>query len=271
MTGEKQGRAAYDGARPLAGKRIVVTRPRAQAAKLTSLLEAEGAVVVAVPVMRIVELPCPELDDALANLERYDLIAFTSANAVRVFFDRLEAARVPTEGTRGMLVATVGKATAEIAKQKGFQVKIEAGKGGALGLARSIADSLASASGVKVLWPRAFRAGEDFSLEMGSLGAEVEDFAIYDVAPEELAGDRLDGVKGADAVSFTSPTTVEFFTRAVEPDTREVVLRSSLAACIGETTAAAAAEHGYIDIITADENSVESLVEAMKKRFDARR
>jgi uroporphyrinogen III methyltransferase/synthase len=55
--------------RPLHGKRILVTRPRAQAGRLAALLEANGAEVLALPAIAIEP---PEdwgpLDEAIRGL-----------------------------------------------------------------------------------------------------------------------------------------------------------------------------------------------------------
>src|SRR6185369_9521402 len=69
--------------------RIVVTRPKTQAAPLTSRLRELGAKVRAAPAIRIVDPHSwSGLDAALKRLDRYDAVIFTSANAVDRFFRR---------------------------------------------------------------------------------------------------------------------------------------------------------------------------------------
>ena len=79
-------------ARPLFGKRILVTRPREQAAELVELLEALGAEAIEAPMIRIAP---PEdygpLDEACARVGEFDWIVFSSANAVDAFIERLLA------------------------------------------------------------------------------------------------------------------------------------------------------------------------------------
>lgn len=67
----------------LAGRRIVVTRPAAQAAHLCGELVARGALPVRYPVLDIVAVsdPTPLLDAAIA-LDGYQLVVFVSPNAV---------------------------------------------------------------------------------------------------------------------------------------------------------------------------------------------
>src|SRR6185503_20849189 len=76
----------------LQNKRILVTRTRQQASGLAAQLEALGATPILIPTIEIVP---PEtftpLDDALAQLETYDWLIFTSANAVEAFHQRLSS------------------------------------------------------------------------------------------------------------------------------------------------------------------------------------
>ena len=76
--------------KPLFGKTVVVTRARAQASDLTKKLEAQGAKVIEVPAIKIV--PADDyapLDAAIADINAYKWLVFTSANGVEYFFERL--------------------------------------------------------------------------------------------------------------------------------------------------------------------------------------
>ncbi len=89
--------------RPLFGKRVLVTRPREQAADLVERLEAMGAEAIEAPMIRI--LP-PEdyapLDEACARAGGFDWIVFTSANAVDAFMDRLAAGPLDVRSLGGV-------------------------------------------------------------------------------------------------------------------------------------------------------------------------
>jgi len=71
---------------PLAGRTVAVTRARAQASGLARRLEDLGASVVQAPVIRIRPLPVPPID-----LAPYDLVCFTSPNAVAALFERIKS------------------------------------------------------------------------------------------------------------------------------------------------------------------------------------
>ena len=108
--------------RPLCGRRIVVTRARAQAHRLSALLEADGAEVIEVPAIRIVP---PDdygpVDRAIERLAEYRWVVFTSQNAVTAFVDRLgqRGHRVSLLGA--LRIASIGPATAQALFQYGLR------------------------------------------------------------------------------------------------------------------------------------------------------
>src|SRR5438552_11703952 len=74
----------------LAGLRVVVTRPREQAAKFVRRLEALCAQAFVLPAIAIEPPPdWSAVDRQLAQLDEYDWLLFTSANGVNGFFGRL--------------------------------------------------------------------------------------------------------------------------------------------------------------------------------------
>ncbi|HEX2273275.1 MAG TPA: uroporphyrinogen-III C-methyltransferase, partial [Acidimicrobiales bacterium] len=103
--------------RPLFGRRVVVTRARAQASGLADRLRALGAEVVPVPTIEIAD-PSDggmALAGAAARVRDYHWVAFTSANAVERFFARLHDARALGDTQ----VAAVGPATADALSARG--------------------------------------------------------------------------------------------------------------------------------------------------------
>ena len=97
---------------------IVITRPEHQAAALIATLEADGAKVIAFPLLEIVEPADPALlRQQLAGLEYYDLAIFISPNAVERMLSYVDAARFST-----LKVAAVGKKTASSLRKEGIAV-----------------------------------------------------------------------------------------------------------------------------------------------------
>src|SRR5439155_348357 len=106
--------------RPLAGRRIAVTRAREQAAELVRELEALGAQVVVAPTIRISPLTdLAALRAALTRNPPYDWIVFTSQNAVHVVCDRLPEWQLAPRDVARAAVAAIGPATAEALVRRG--------------------------------------------------------------------------------------------------------------------------------------------------------
>ncbi len=117
---------------PLAGRRIVVTRARAQAAELCERLAALGAQPIVFPAIEIAPLDDhTALDDAIGRLHQYDWIVFTSVNGVQVFWARLALAGA--KAATGARYAAIGPATAQARQERGivasFMVGLSAGFG----------------------------------------------------------------------------------------------------------------------------------------------
>src|SRR6185295_14314756 len=112
-------------ARPLFGKRILVTRPKPQANELVDRLEAMGAQAIEAPMIRIAP---PEdygpLDNACARAGEFDWIVFSSANAVEAFVQRLLETPQDLRVLKGVRLGVVGPATAERLTRLGLKVDL---------------------------------------------------------------------------------------------------------------------------------------------------
>ena len=108
---------------PLFGKRIVVTRAREQAGALTALLRGLGAEVIELPTIAIQPVAdYTALDEAIANLQSYAWLIFTSANGVRFFLERLDASNFDLRGIQGRICA-IGPATRNALEK--FHLKVD--------------------------------------------------------------------------------------------------------------------------------------------------
>ena len=106
------------GARRLEGIGVVITRPEAAAEALAAPLAAEGAKVWLLPALAIQDVaPTPALASLLADLARFDMAIFVSANAVE---KGLAAARRHGAWPEGLRVAAVGEATAQALRSSGI-------------------------------------------------------------------------------------------------------------------------------------------------------
>ena len=195
---------------PLAGRTVVVTRPREQAASLAEPLEALGAQVLVVPTIRIVPRPLDdEVTAELRELAAFQLVVFTSANAVRVFAGYLARGTESGAMPAGPVVAAVGPATAAALEQHGLACHLVPDEYVAEGLADALEGTKAVAAGARVLIPCAREARDVLPETLRARGAEVHVLPIYDtVAADELT-EPAERVEAADYITFTSPSTAK--------------------------------------------------------------
>ena len=235
--------------RPLHGRRVVVTRARAQASGLAETLRGLGADVVEAPAIRIEPRPVEE------ELTGHDLVCFTSANGVGLFLDALAERGKDARSLAGAEVAAIGPGTARALRARGIEPDLVPERS----VAESLVESLSQLdlAGKRALVVRPAQARDVLPDGLADLGAEVSVAALYDTVSEELGDDVLAAIAGADYVTFTSASTVERFLDAAPlPDGARVV-------SIGPITSAAAREHGVEVHVEAERHDVGGLVEAL--------
>ena len=248
--------------RPLFGRRVLVTRSRAQASVLTRLLEGKGAHVVEVPTIRI-EPPedYGELDESLRRLPGFDWVVFTSTNAVDAVFDRLREAGLDSRALHGTRVAAIGQSTARSLHDVGIAADLVASLSIAEGLVKEMA--AIGVAGSRILVPGAETRREALASGLADLGAEVEVVAAYRTVNVEGSPATVEAAlaDGTDVATFTSSSTVRGLVRLLGGDVGK--LDGVDIACIGPVTAAEARSAGLDVAILAQESTVEGLVEAI--------
>lgn len=260
----------------LAGRRVVVTRSRAQARSLRELLEADGAEVIEVPAIRITP---PDdyglLDRAIHRLAEYHWIVFTSQNAVGAFVDRL--ARVCPSATADLnrlRVAAIGPATAEALRTHGLRPSLAPERF----VAEALVDAFAAEAtrsgmsgglrGTRILLPRAAQARSVLPDGLRALGATVDVVPAYrvEVEREQDPEMRRRVSSHIDAVTFTSPSTVRNLVELLGAETSRL-LGGAIVACIGPVTAAAARSSGLTVDVVAETYTVPGLADALRRRL----
>jgi uroporphyrinogen III methyltransferase/synthase len=245
-----------DGIRyPLGGKTVAVTRARAQASELARRLQELGATVVQAPVIRTRPLAGPPLD-----LAPYDLVCFTSPNAVAALFERLAQAAHPPRDARalaGARVAAIGPGTARALAERGIAADIVPERF----VAESLVEALAELPVKRALVARAMQARDVLPDALRARGAEVDVLALYETVAEPLSPRALKAARAADYVTFTSSSTVRFFLDAaggaagLSPETRIV--------SIGPVTSETLREHGLQPHIEAESHDLDGVVQAL--------
>ncbi|MEJ7766098.1 MAG: uroporphyrinogen-III C-methyltransferase [Acidimicrobiales bacterium] len=241
--------------RPLFGRSVVVTRAREQSPTLVAGLRSQGAEVIEVPTIAIV--PPADAGAALAaaadrlSRSEYTWIIVASANAVDALFEHLLDARQ----LGGVGVAAVGRVTAEALRRHGIVADLVPAAANAEALLGEIAASVAV--GGCMLLPQADRARPVLAEGLAALGWEVDVVEAYRTVPAEVPPDRLEAAMAADAICFTSGSTVESWVAVAGCSTPPLV------ASIGPVTTAAAERLGLRITVEADEASVDGLVAAL--------
>ena len=252
--------------RPLAGKRIVVTRAEAQADSFANALAHQGAVPLLIPTIRIEALPdLTALDSALQQLDQYRWLLFTSVNGVAIVAERLATLAVPTTAWATVQVAAVGSTTADALRNHGIVPTFVPERY----VAEAIVDGLGDVTGQRILLPQAAIARETLAEQLTSRGAMVDAIPIYDTLAADLDGAALAALgAGVDVLTFTSSSTVRNFVAALTaavgaPPTFD----QAVIACIGPVTEEAAHELGLRVDIVATDHTIPGLVDAIVAYF----
>jgi uroporphyrinogen III methyltransferase/synthase len=240
---------------PLFGRKIVVTRARAQASELADLLAPLGAEVIEFPVIEIAPAADPgPLDAALARLGEYDWLIFTSVNGVRCFVDRLDASPYDWRGLRARICA-IGPGTRRAIEALHLKVDLMPEE--------YVAESLVAAfagielQGQRVLLPRAAVARDVVPDELRARGAGVDVVEAYrTIVPATPAGAFP---RQADWIMFTSSSTVKNFLAIAGREALEGVRIAS----IGPVTSDTARKHGLTVDVEARDHTIPGLVAAL--------
>jgi len=260
--------------KPLFGKRVLVTRPRDQAADLVERLEAEGAETIVAPMIRIAP---PEdygpLDEACARAATFDWIVFTSANAVEAFLDRLLAGTQDLRALKGVKLCAVGPRTAERFARAGLKVDLMPAEYRAEAVLRAMTET-GEVRGRAVLLPHADIGREIIETELKKQGAVVTSVVAYRTVAEdpEREGEpdvyRMLLERSIDVVTFTSASAVRSFVRVLGAEPAVDLLRGVVVASIGPLTAEAASLCNVATTIMPAEYTVAGLVTAIVQYFE---
>jgi len=251
--------AWYD-RRPLSGRSVVVTRARSQASALSARLRDLGARPVEVPTIAIVD-PADGgagLTAAAAGIPagRYDWVVLTSANAV----PRLCGLLADGRAWAGVRVAAIGPGTAEALA--GYRLVADLVPAGYVAeeLLAGLLGAPAPAHGAapRALIARAAVARDVLPDGLRAAGWDVEVVEAYRSVTPEVAATALDAAGGADAICFTSSSTVTNYLAVAGRHRVPPVV-----ACIGPVTAATARDAGLEVSVVASEYTIPGLVAAL--------
>lgn len=250
--------------RPLRGKRVVVTRTRKQASRMSRMLRELGADVLEMPTIRISPVEGSEKEEffrLVADVHTYDWLIFTSPNAVEYFFDAFYQFRDDARAIGGVRIAVVGPGTAAKLKEYHLATDLMPEKHVAEEIPAALEKEHGSLDNVMMLWVRGKEAGTEMSQQLNQAGAILDEAIAYETVPE--TDDPTGAVKrfreeGADIVTFTSGSTVEGFL-----DLGLDIPESTRIASIGPVTSETLRESGYEPDREAASSDIPGLVAAV--------
>jgi len=253
---------------PLLGRRILVTRTRAQSSELVRLLERRGAGCVECPA---IEVRCPDdqgrLDSAIENMDQFDWIIFSSPNAVKYFLQRVFEKGHDIRILGNARIACVGASTADCVRGYHLNVDLVPENFRAEGLVKAFEQL--TVKGARVLIPRAKKAREVLPLGLEAMGAEVTVATAYETVTPAMRRDVIEILQDedVDVLTFTSSSTVKNFFRMVPEKLRDRILSRAKTACIGPVTARTAKKQGLIIDIQPEKSTIKDMVEAIEAFF----
>ncbi len=260
---ERREALAWLERRPLHGRRVVVTRARAQASGLAATLRALGAEVVELPSIRIEPLmESEETQRAVAAIGEYALVCVTSPNGAHLLFEALanaglDARALGGTGVTGTTIAAIGPGTARALVEHGISADVVPEKFVAEALIEALAP--VEVKGRRVLVARAAEARDVLPDALRERGAEVDVVALYETVREDPDPAAIEAARDADYVTFTSSSTVRNLVEALGDD----FPRGARIVSIGPITSETAREAGLEVHVEAERHDIDGLVEAL--------
>jgi uroporphyrinogen III methyltransferase/synthase len=249
----------------LVGKRVLITRARAQAEEFAKALIAEGARPVFFPVIEIIPPDdFSDLDCALRNLDQYDWLVLTSVHGVDAFFKRLEVLAIEQIPLQ-LRMAAVGSRTAQCLSEHGISLDHVPDKYIPEAILSGLGENI---HGKRFLLPRSDLARTVLAIEIRSAGGIVDEVVAYRNIKGQPDISGINALRsGVDIITFTSPSTVWNFVDIVRKNGLDPLNLSGapLFACIGPITKKAAEEAGFVNLVAAEKYTTDGLVEVIGK------
>jgi uroporphyrinogen III methyltransferase/synthase len=239
---------------PLAGKRVVVLRTSGQSAEITGLLTELGATVVQRPLIAI-----RPRSASLGRIDKlwlapFTSIAFTSPNAVDIFFRALFGKGHDSRLFAGKRVYAIGSGTAAALGRFGIVPDAVPRRFVAEGLLAVFPKDLRNEN---ILIPRASAAREILPETLRRRGAAVTILPLYDTI--RVAAPQCP-VQNDDVVLFTSSSMVESYYSDKQRSRVRIV-----PCCLGHITAATLRRHYRGRMFVAPSATMKSLVATVVK------
>jgi len=254
---------------PLFGRRVIITREHQEEDTLSDALEENGAEIVLFPTISFQPPDSyEEADRALAQLEDFQWIIFTSSNGVRFFMERAWSQGKDVRNFSHLHFAAIGSGTEHTLKSQYIRADLVPEEFSAEGVVRAFTER--SITGARILIPRAQKTRDVLDQGLRALPNEVLSVPIYKtVVPSALQqAEQFAIVQNCDCIVFTSSSTVHNFIEYATPAIL-LELKDMAIACIGPITEGALRKHGFTARIVPAQYDFRSLAEAIINYYKA--
>lgn len=243
---------------PLAGYKVLLTRPRDLISSTAQKLRAQGAEVLELPAIRTEAIEDNEaLRRAWKQMNQYQWLVFTSPTGVKIFFEQMKKECFDIRALGSVKIAAIGEGTKKALRERGLFVDLMPEIYDGENLARALAAQLSGKE--KILIPRAEAGNPQLVKILEEAGACVDDIPTYRTCYEnqDIIDEAAEFEKGKiDCAVFTSASTVRGFAEAV----KGLDFSKVKAACIGKQTRAQAEKYG-MQTWMAEKATMDSLVQ----------
>jgi uroporphyrinogen III methyltransferase/synthase len=244
--------------RPLHGRRVVVTRARAQASGFARTLRELGADVVELPAIRIEpRIESQEVREAVGRLGDYSLVCLTSPNGVHLLFEAMQETGQDARALAGATVAAIGPGTARALAERGIVADVVPERFVAEALVEALADI--EVEGKRILVARAAEARDVLPDALRDRGAEVDVVALYETVRESPEETEIERAQNADYVTFTSSSTVTNLLEALG----DRFPKSARIVSIGPVTSETVRTAGLEIAVEAEQHDIDGLLDAL--------
>ncbi|MBN3890216.1 MAG: uroporphyrinogen-III synthase [Nostoc sp. JL31] len=260
---------------PLYGKRILVTAPRNYAYRLSEQIIKKGGLPVFMPTIETCYLSnYTQLDAALAHIDEFDWIIFTSRNGIAAFFQRINELNIPISVVQKCHLCALGK-DAESLLSFCSKVDLIPTESSPAGIVTELAKIL-QIHEKKVLIPAPEVVGlpepdvvPNLITDLQKLGIEVTRVPTYITQglDKTIYGMELNLIREGiiDVIAFSSTAEVESFLTMVNSQSD---YEHCVVACFGPYTTANAQKLGMtVSIVSRDYSSFEGFAEAIAAFF----
>ena len=251
--------------RPFSGKKIVITRDAAGNARFSRLLFSLGAYPIEFPCIKTVGPNVNEnIIKALANLDQWEWVVFTSVNGIKYTFDLLEMSNLDSRAFGSNRIACVGEKTANELKKYGLKADFIPGTFTGEDIALEMSSKI-NIRDKKILLLRSAISDKKLDNILSENGAFIDDLNVYTVETLYNENKRTESMinEKPDWITFTSASTVRGFFEQVVPDV--IISNNIKIASIGPVTSSELKKYGVAVSAEAREYTTDGIITAIKE------